>query len=196
MKVEKINNNKAMIVLTTEELSKRRITLKDIKAGTKKVQDFFFEILEDANIIDDFANETSGLFVEVSTCEDDIFMITITKADCLPELTEFDKISKTSKVAYTVSSNIYSFNSLKVLYDFCKKALDEDLYVGVNSLYELNNKYYLLFSNSSIKKSNFVKTFSVISEYADRYFSKQTTLFLEYAKRLIAKDAIQTLQNI
>lgn len=196
MKVEKINNNKAMIVLTTQELSKRKITLKDIKEGTKKVQDFFFEILEDANIIDDFANETSGLFVEVSTCEDNIFMITITKADCLPELTEFDKISKTGKIAYTVSSNIYSFNSLKVLYDFCKKALDEDLYVGVNSLYELNNKYYLLFSNSSIKKSNFVKTFSVISEYADRYFSKQTTIFLEYAKRLIAKDAIQTLQNI
>lgn len=196
MKVEKINNNKAMIVLTTEELSKRKITLKDIKDGSKKVQDFFFEILEDADIIDDFANESSGLFVEVSTSEDDIYMVTITKADCLPDLTDFDKISKYNKVAYTVSSNIYSFPSLKILYDFCKKALDEELYVGINSLYELNNKYYLLFSNSSIKKSNFVKTFSVLSEYSDKYFSKQTTCFLEYAKQLIAKDAIQTLQNI
>lgn len=196
MKVEKINNNKAMIVLTTEELSKRKITLKDIKDGSKKVQDFFFEILEDADIIDDFANESSGLFVEVSTSEDDIYMVTITKADCLPDLTDFDKISKSNRVTYTVSSNIYSFPSLKTLYDFCKKALDEELYVGVNSLYELNNKYYLLFSNSSIKKSNFVKTFSVLSEYTDKYFSKQTTSFLEYAKQLIAKNAIQTLQNI
>lgn len=196
MKVEKINNNKAMIILTTEELHKRKITLKDIKDGSKKVQDFFFEILEDADIIEDFANETASLFVEVSTSEDDIFMITITKSDCLPELTDFDKISKTSKFTYTVSSNIYSFTSLKNLYDFCKKASDEELYVGVNSLYELNNKYYLLFCNSSIKKSKFVKTFSVLSEFADKYFSKQTTSFLEYAKPIIAKDAIQTLQNI
>ncbi|MBQ8043656.1 MAG: adaptor protein MecA [Clostridia bacterium] len=44
MKVEKINNNKAMIVLTLAELTKRKITLKDIKEGAENVQDFFFEI--------------------------------------------------------------------------------------------------------------------------------------------------------
>lgn len=193
MKVEKINNNKAMIVLTSTELAKRKITLKDIKEGAKNVQDFFFEILEDANIIEEFASETSGLFVEVSTSGDDIFMITVTKADCLPDTSTYDH---PSKIAYTVSSNIYSFSALKDLYSFCKKAMDEDLYVGVNSLYELNSKYFLLFSNSTIKKTNFVKTFSVISEYADKYFSKQTIAFLEYAKQILAKNAIQTLQKI
>ena len=185
-----------MIIISSAELTKRKITLKDIKEGSDVVQDFFFEILEDANIIEEFTNESSQLFVEVSSSGDDIFMITVTKADCLPDVTEFNHTLKANKVSYTVSSNIYSFTSIKDLYSFCKKALDENLYVGTNSLYELNNKYFLLFSNSTIKKTDFVKTFSVISEYTDKYFSKQTTAFLEYAKQIVPKVAIQTLQKI
>lgn len=196
MKVEKINNNKAMIILTLAELAKREITLQDIKEGTENVQDFFFEILDDANITEDFASDSSQLFVEVSTSEDDIFMITVTKADCLPDITKYSKPQNQSKVTYTVASNIYSFSSLKDLYEFCKKAIIEDLYIGVNFLYEFNGKYFLLFSDSTIKKARFIKTFCVISEYVDKYFSKQTTAFLEYAKLIIAKNAIQTLQKI
>ena len=94
MKVEKINNNKAKIILTLAELTKRKITLKDIKEGAKNVQDLFFEILEDADITQEFTTDSSQLFVEVSTCEDDIFMITITKADCIPDLADFNKIHK------------------------------------------------------------------------------------------------------
>jgi len=181
--------------MTLAELTNRKITLKDIKEGSENVQDFFFEILEDANIIEDFTSDSSQLFIEVSTSQDDIFMITVTKADCLPNVTEYERIPKSYKTVYTVSSNIYSFASITELYEFCQKSLDEHLYVGVNSLYELNNKYFLLFSNSTIKKSDFVKTFSVISEYADKYFSRQTTSFLEYAKQILSKNAIQTLQK-
>lgn len=184
-----------MIVMTLSELTKRKITLKDIKEGTENVQDFFFEILEDANMIEEFATDSSNLFVEVATSGDDTFMITVTKADCIPDVTSFDKLPKAGRVSYTVSSNIYRFSSLDELYSFCKKAVDEDLYVGINYLYELNNKYFLMFSNSTIKKTNFVKTFSVISEYADKYFSKQTIAFLEYAKPILAKNAIQILQS-
>lgn len=196
MKVEKINNNKAIIVLTLDELAKRKITLNDIKKGSNNVQDFFFEVLADTDITSGFEDEASQLFVEVSTAENDILMITITKADCIPDLSSFNKSSKSDLVAYTVSSNLYSFDSPKTLYCFCKKALEENLYVGSNSLYKFNNKYFLLFSKSTIKRFDFVKTFSVISEYADKYFSKQTTAFLEYAEQIVVKNAIQTLQNI
>ena len=143
MKVEKINNNKAMIILTLAELTKRKITLKDIKEGAENVQDFFFEILEDANLTQDFTAESSQLFVEVSTSNDDIFTITVTKADCLPDTSQYDKLRKPGRLSYTVSSNIYRFSTLNELWEFCKKAADETLYVGINSLYELNNKYFL-----------------------------------------------------
>ena len=196
MKVEKINNNKAMIILTLAELTKRKITLKDIKEGAENVQDFFFEILKDADITEEFTSDSSQLFVEVSTSENDTFMITITKADCLPDMVKYDKPLKPSRVAYTVSSNIYGFSTLKELHEFCKQVTINELFVGINSLYEFNGKYFLLFSNSTIKKAGFVRTFSVISEYVDKYFSKQTTAFLEYSKLIIAKNAIQTLQKI
>jgi len=196
LKVEKINSNKASIIVTLDELSKRKITLKDIKDGAENVQDFFFEILEDTDIIGDFSGESSQLFIEVATAAKDIFIITITKVDCIPDTAKFKSFATPDKISYRVSSNVYSFSSISNLYNFCKKAIDENLYVGINSLYELNNKYFLLFSETTIKKSDFVKTFSIISEYSDKYFSKQTTTFLEYAKLIIPRLAIQTLQKI
>ena len=194
MKVEKINNNKAVIILSSTELKKKRISLTDLKEGSKNAQNFFFEILGETNIIDDFESENSQLFIEVCISQDDTFMITVTKADCLPDMDKFKAIEN-HKTCYTVSSDLYSFSSIYNLYSFCKKAEEEHLYLGCNSLYKLNNIYYLIFSRSTIKKSEFVKTFSVISEYVEKYFSKQTTTFLEYAKPVILKNAIQTLQK-
>lgn len=196
MKVEKINNNKAIIVLTLTELRGKKVSLKDIKEGKRNAQNFFFKLLEDANIMDDFTNDSSQLFIEVTAPENDVFMIIITKADCIPDIESFNTATKTAKNFYTVSSNIYSFSSLESLYNFCNKALEEQLYVGANSLYKFNDKYFLLFSNATIKNPNFVKTFSIISEYCEKYFSKQTTAFLEYANRIMAKNAIQTIQKI
>lgn len=196
LKVEKINDNKVKIVLTLKELTKREISLEDIKKGNENVQNFFFEILENVNITEDFPTDSSQLFVEVSTTGNDIFMITITKTDCLPDTNKYFKNSNNYHPLYTVSSNIYSFSSLDTLYLFCKKAVQEDLFVGTNSLYELNNKYYLLFSKNTIKNCNFVKTFSIISEYSDKYFSKQENIFLEYAKLIISKNAIYELEKI
>lgn len=196
MKVEKINNNKAAIIITSSELSKMKITLKDIKEGADNVQDFFFDVLQDANLIDDFSSDSSHLFVEVATSCDDTFIITITKVECLPDISKYANLKTANKSSYTVNSDIYCFSSLNDLYEFCNKACEEELYVGTNSLYELNNKYYLLFSQFTVKKSAFVKTFSVISEYIYNYFSNQTTTFLEYATLIVEKNAIQTLQKI
>lgn len=193
MKVKKMGN-KAIITITRDELAKRKITVTDIKEGRKNVQDFFFNVLEESDLLDDFTSNSSQLFVEVSVCEDDIFTITITKADCLPNIDEFSK--KSERFIYTISSSVYGFSSLETLLKFCTKVLDEDLYVGVNSLYEINGKYYILFSNTTIKKAEFIKTFSVISEYADKYYSKKLVSFFEYANLLLSKSAIQTLQSI
>ena len=193
MKVNKIGN-KAVIVLTRDELAKRKITVKDIKEGHKNVQDFFFDILEEENMLEDFTEDSSQLFVEVSVLEDDLFTITITKVDHMPNIEEYTRLVK--RIHYTVSSNIFAFSTLETLLDFCIKAKHEKLYVGSNSLYEIENKYYLLFSNSTIKKADFVKTFSILSEYADNYYAKKLHSFYEYANLLLPKNAIQTLQAI
>ena len=86
MKVQIVNNNKAMILLTSKELAEKQITLNDIKEGKERARDFFFEILEEAQISEEFGMESSQLLIEVSYTNDDLFMITITKADCIPDV--------------------------------------------------------------------------------------------------------------
>ena len=105
-------------------------------------------------------------------------------------------MKQAKNISYTVSSNLYEFNNLYNLYLFAHKTIEEDLFVGCNSLYELNNKYYLLFSNLTIKRASFVKTFSIITEYSSNYYSKKVLEFLEYSKPLIKNSALQTIQKI
>lgn len=196
MKVQKINNNKAMIILTDEELKGRKITLKDIKEGKSKAQDFFFELLEEADIIQDMDAESSQLLIEVSIMENNLFAITITKADAVDDLSKIISTKNPKRFSYSVSSNLYEFNSLNDLYKFCMKVIDENLFIGNNSLYFLNNKYFLFFDNSTIRKAAFVKTFSILSEYAEKYYSKNLLVFLEHSDLVIEKVAIQKLQQI
>ena len=183
-------------MLTAEELSKKKITLSDIKEGKAKARDFFIQILEESDIIEDFSADSSQLFIEVSISNDNIFMITVTKADCIPDTSTLDKMKRIENVCYTVSSNIYEFEDIKDLYSFASKALIEGLYLGNNSLYEINGIYILYFSNASIKNSSFVKTFSILSEYSSKYYYKNLISFLEYANVLRKNNAIQYLQNL
>lgn len=192
MKVEKINNQKARIILTIDELANHKITLKDIKEGKEKAQNFFFELLEDSNLIEDFEADSTQLLIE-ATSKDNLFMITITKADCIPDIKKYS--TNSNSFTYTVSSNIYAFDSLKTLYDFCIKVKQENLFVGINSLYLLKDKYFIIFSDKTIKRMEFVKTFSVLSEYSSGYYARPLykTALKEHALLLISKNAITSI---
>jgi len=195
LRVEKINNQKARIILTVDELAKHKITLKDIKEGKEKARDFFFEILEDSNLIEDFADNSTQLLIEAAS-KDNLFMITITKADCIPDIKKYPE--QKDNFAYTVSSNIYAFENLKNLYEFCTKAKQENLFVGTNSLYNIDDKYFLIFSDKTIKRAEFVKTFSVLSEYSSSYYAKPLykTALKEHSSLLIDKVAVSSIYNM
>ena len=166
MKVEKINNNKAKISLTLEELKKKKITLNDIKENKLKAEDFFLELLEDTNLIEEFEMDSNELFVE-AVREDDLLTITITK---MFDISCKDEISNT-KTVYKISSNIYSFNSATDLKEFANKATLENLYIPNCMLYSFNNQFFLVFAKKDIRNSEFVRTYSVLSEYATKYSS-------------------------
>lgn len=193
MKVEKINNNKAVITLTKSDLKERKITACDIKEGKQKAQDFFFEILEEVSIIDTFDYEENQLFVEVAVTPDDSFIITITKTDSVPDIALNSKLDNT---IYTICSTLYEFDCLEDLYIFSKIAISLNLYIGINSLYTLDNRYFLLFSKSTIKKASFLKTYNVLCEFFTHSYSKLDLFFEEYAKELISKNAITLLSKI
>lgn len=96
LKVEKISDNKIKITLTIDELSERKITLKDIEKNHSKAQDLFMDLLEESNLQDDFIDENAELFVEATSDNSNFFMITITKVNYLKALPNYNLL-KTSK---------------------------------------------------------------------------------------------------
>ncbi len=212
MKIEKIDENKVRIILTIDELSQRHISLKDIEQDSNRAQDLFLDLLEESELNEDFIIDGSQLFVEASSDNEDLFIVTITKIDYMPEISKYTSSKKYSKkkkksssanssdsrVQYTVASAIYKFNSLDRIFDLCSRLSIEEAFLGTNSLYKYEDSYFLVFSNTSIKNDKFVKTFVILSEYAEQFYSADMykTLIKEKCKLIIDKKAIQKLSKI
>lgn len=207
MKVEKINNNKVKITLTFEELEKRDINIKDIEKNSEIAKNLFVDLIEESNIDEEFEFEDSQLLIEASSDNNNLFVVTITKVDNMPDLRKYSllekkvKNSKKSKsivTNYKVDSFIYSFKSIDNILALCENAKDEKLFFGKNSLYKYNDIYFLIFANSSIKNKKFLKTFVFLSEYCENYYSYNmfSSAIKEKSKLIVANNALQTLSKI
>ena len=194
MKIEKINNDKVKITLTIEELASRKISPADLQSNKPAAQVFFFKLLEESELEDEFLEESSKLFIEASTLND-LFMVVITKIYDLPNNDNY--ISSKHNTVFRITSNIYEFKELENLLMF-SKFVNRNIYFGINSLFLYNDSYYIVFSNSTIKNPKFVKSFLLTSEYCDNYYKKQSLLNLinEYGTCIIEKNAITTLSKI
>lgn len=207
MKVEKLSENKVRITLTFEELEKRKITLNDIEKDSKIAKDLFIDLLEESNLDTDFVIDDSHLFIEASSDNNNLFIVTITKVDDLPDLKKYSLIDSKgvhtkkkniNNVKYTVDSNIYSFKNIDNILNICEKAKIEKLFFGKNSLYKVNDLYYIIFSKSSIKNPKFLKTYVFLSEFCNDYYSYDLyeTCIKEKGKLIIENNALQKLKTI
>lgn len=206
MKIEKIDENKVKITLTLDELSQRQISLKDIEQDSNTAQDLFLDLLEESDLQEDFLMDDSQLFVEASSDNENLFIVTITKIDYMPELTKYNvakkktrrKNSNKSAHEYTVASCIYKFNTLDRILDLSSKLKLEKAFMGTNTLYRYEDSYFIVFSPSSIKNAKFIKTFVILSEYCEQYYAADMyrTLVKEKSKLIIEKKALQTLSKI
>lgn len=190
MKVEKINNNKAKITLSAQELKKRRITLNDIKHNKDKAQDFFLELLEDANLLEEFESDTNELFIEACK-EDDLLTITVTK---MSELAS-SEVMPAENTSYKISSNIYSFENANDIKEFVNKIHKANLKLPESTLYYFNNKLFLRFKRKTTNTSLFVKIFSILSEYADKYYSTRyfDNILVEYGTVIFSQNDVNQI---
>ena len=206
MKVEKINENKIRITLTLEELENREISLTDIEKNSSIAQELFIDLIEESNLDEEFALEGSQLFIEACSDNNNLFILTITKIDAIPELKKYNNLNlKNNKnrgtshiVDYKVDSNIYAFSSIDKLLSLCEVTRKEKLYFGRNSLYKYKDSFYIIFNKSAVKNKRFLKTFAFISEYCDDYYSSLSieASLKEKSKLVIENNAIQSLRKI
>ena len=178
-------------------------------------RELFIDLIEENNLDEDFIIGDAQLLIEAASDNNNLFTVTITKVDNIPELKKYalldkknkdkDKsktINNTTKAKniqnYKISSYIYSFNSINDILDICTKAKNENLFFGKNSLYLYNGTYFLIFSTSSIKNSKFKKTFVFLSEYCQNYSSYDmlAVSIKEKSKLVIENNALQKLSTI
>ncbi len=212
MKVEKINENKIRITLTLEELSKRKISIKDIEKNSVLARELFVNLIEEYNLEEDFPLDGSQFFIEARSDSSNLFIVTITKIENMPEVETYDlpqkaKIKKKNKkdsnnlkqpLNYTIDSFVYMFDSLETILEMCDKTKKEKLFFGKNSLYKNENNYFLIFSKSSVKNKKFIKTFVFLSEYCSTYYSYDIfgISIKEKSKIIIENNALQKLIKI
>ena len=204
MKVEFINENKIKITLTFEELEKRDISLKDITNNSSLARDLFTDLIEETDLDSEFFVDDSQLLIEACSDNNNLFIVTITKINDFPELKKYTKRenksnTKTNKITrYKVDSNVFSFNSIDDILDLCTIAKKENLYFGRNSLYKYNDTYFLIFTKNSIKNKKFLKTYVILSEFCNTYYSYDIyeVSIKEKSKLIIKNNALQKLNNI
>jgi len=205
LKVEKINENKVKITLSIDELAQRHISLKDLEKDTMKAKQLFLELIEESNLESSFIFEHAQLFVEAATDSNDFFTVTITKIDDFPDLSKYNlldegfnkkSIKKSSTdMSYPIKFNVFSFDNLDNILDMCDILKKTKSFLGKNSLYKLDNRYFLIFSKYSIKNVKFLKTYSIITEFClCNYASELYEVSLREKSKLIISDkALQSL---
>ena len=151
-----------------------------------------------------FFVDDSQLLIEACSDNNNLFIVTITKINDFPELKKYTKRenksnTKTNKITrYKVDSNVFSFNSIDDILDLCTIAKKENLYFGRNSLYKYNDTYFLIFTKNSIKNKKFLKTYVILSEFCNTYYSYDIyeVSIKEKSKLIIKNNALQKLINI
>ena len=147
MQIEKINKNKVKIILTLEELEKRDVNIKDIEKNNEIAKELFCNLIEESNIDEEFEFDNSQLLIEASSDNNNLFIVTITKVDNMPDLKKYSLLEKNSKgknrstnnsIDYKVDSYIYSFESIDNILEMCTKSQSELLFWGKNSIYKYN----------------------------------------------------------
>lgn len=205
MKVEKINENKVKITLSIDELEQRDISLKDLEKDTVKAKKLFLELIEESNLESSFIFEHAQLFVEAATDSNDFFTVTITKIDDFPDLAKYNLLDEgfekktirkpSNNLAYPINFNIFSFQSLDTILDMCDILKKTKCFLGKNSLYKLDDRYFLIFSKYSIKNSKFSRTYSIINEFCSSTYESDLyeVCIKEKSKSIIKDKALQSL---
>lgn len=205
MKIEKINDNKIRITLTFEELENRKISLSDIETDTYKAKELFLNLIEESNLDDEFIIDDSHLYIEACSDNNNLFIVTITKIDNIPELKKYTSTENNNKksrniksLKYRVDSYIYSFDSMNTILDFCESSKKENLFFGKNSLYKLQDTYFIIFSRPTIKNKKFLKTYVYLSEFCNNYYACELfeTSICEKSQLILKNNALQKLIQI
>lgn len=206
MKIEKISDNIIKVTVSYNDLEDKNIDLDTLNYNTPAAQEFFWELMEQAEEQLGFSLSDSQLIIEPMPNSEEGIVITITRID---EDGEFESIHKyiksrmkksdlrVKKKGRKVSSPfmIYSFRTLN---DVCALALKlENIYNGESTLYKQGTTYYLALTRSGLIPANSNLFELILSEYGMKIANANfyEGYLNEYGDKVIDSNTLDILRK-
>lgn len=191
MKIEKINDYKVKITISSIDLKKREIDIDDLIYNSPKAQELFWDILYQAYIEQGFEVKDEQLIVEAIPNSKDSFVITITKYRnkhmLKPGPNKFLKGIDTKR-SVKPKEICYCFNNLEDIIQLCKRIINT--YRGDSSVFRHKSTYYIILKPYDTESNSLIEVLS--EEYGSK--CKTSEIFLkEYGKTIIENSAVEIL---
>ncbi|MDR1567994.1 MAG: adaptor protein MecA [Streptococcaceae bacterium] len=208
MELEHINEGNVRITITKEDLADRGMNLIDFMSDQRAVEDFFYTILDEAGIADEF-EDSNVLSFQVVPSENSL-EVYVSRDDVALEDT-VDRILKgiNGKKSHEAGDHLEAEEEKEEIKEFIYFSLEfddfenvitlaQDLFINADAteLYQYNGKYYLiiLLNQIEIGSANVQNILGRVIEYGEKTAITRDVL-VEYGQTVLQYDALEAIRK-
>ena len=211
MEMEHINENTIRVILENEDLAERGITFLDLLGNHREIESFFYSILEEVDIEDEFKsseavtfqvlpkNDGLELFISKNLSPEDISKMnnsTEFETDDFDQLIRQQILANSETLEEEPVNNrvrVFQLNSFEDMIELASYHFLDEAWCD---LYLLNEKYYLqvAFDPEVYGDYALADVTAEILEYTQDA-SVSTEMLEEYGKLLMRRDAIEITRS-
>lgn len=212
MEMEHINENTIRVLIGNEDLADRGITFLDLLGNHKDVENFFYSILEEVDVEDEFQgseavtfqvlpkNDGLELFISKNVAMDDLSSleglseVNADVSELIHKQIEADKAAadELDEMEATDETNrnvIFELDNFEAMIQLSKEVFMQSV---LTNLYTYNDRHYLqvLFLTDELEKTNVDNEIAQILEFAHKTTVTQDTL-VEYGTCIMERSALE-----
>ncbi|WP_407857219.1 adaptor protein MecA [Enterococcus hailinensis] len=211
MEMEHINENTIRVIIENEDLAERGITFLDLLGNHREIESFFYSILEEVDIEDEFKsseavtfqvlpkNDGLELFISKNLSPEDISKMnnsTEFETDDFDQLIRQQILANSETLEEEPVNNrvrVFQLNSFEDMIELASYHFLDEAWCD---LYLLNEKYYLqvAFDPEVYGDYALADVTAEILEYTQDV-SVSTEMLEEYGKLLMRRDAIEITRS-
>ena len=202
MEMEHINENTIRVLIGNEDLADRGITFLDLLGNHKDVENFFYSILEEVDVEDEFQGSEAVTFQVLP--KNDGLELFISKNVAMDDLSSLEGLSEVNAdvselirkqieaMEATDETNrnvIFELDNFEAMIQLSKEVFMQSV---LTNLYTYNDRYYLqvLFLTDELEKTNVDNEIAQILEFAHKTTVTQDTL-VEYGTCIMERSALE-----
>lgn len=209
MEIEHINEDTIRVTIENSDLEERGITFLDLLGNQKQIEKFFYSILEEVDIDEEFQESEAVTFqvmpnnngLELFISKGSNFKEDLSHVDDLKETLSSKTLSdnlndtKGDEVEEYINQDNQTKEAIVILRNFEQMILlSKVLYLesGASNLYTYDNNYYLhlIFFTEEMKEKTSDEELAIALEYGEKSTISSEVL-QEYAEKIMETNALE-----